>query len=242
MSSENSVSASYSGTPHKRSGADAGEKLFVPNHYEFNEPEVLQEFIAERPLAQISSAGTAGLRSSATPLIHVGQDAETLEFIGHIARRNPQSQAVLDGEQALAVFVGPDAYVSPRWFKVSPVLIPTWSYVSVQLHGHFEPVTDLEETYNILRATIGHMERPERIGTAIAPWVMENAEPEMVERLGQMIVAFRFKGTKMEGVKRLCQDKDLVDIQNVCESLQVDNQPNAAAVAAMMAPLYRRGG
>ena len=68
---------------------------------------------------------------------------------------------------------------------------------------------------------------------------MEDANPELVERLGKMIVAFRFKGIRIEGVRRLCQDKDLVDIQNVCESLQVDNQPNAAAVASMMAPLYQ---
>lgn len=227
------------GSPHKKSGADAGQGLFVPDHYAFTEDAQLQRFIAERPLAQISSAGKAGLRSSATPLIHVGSEPGDLEFVGHIARRNPQSEAVLNGESALAVFMGPDAYVSPRWFKVSPVQIPTWSYVSVQLHGHFEPITDLQESYDVLRKTIAHMERPERIGTAIKPWVMEDANPELVERLGKMIVAFRFKGTRIEGVRRLCQDKDLVDIQNVCESLQVDNQPNAAAVASMMAPLYQ---
>ena len=227
----------HQGATYAKKGDDSGTDVFTPDHYSFDNQKELLDFIRGNALAQIVSYSTeqsSHPHISATPLIHVG-NSEELNFIGHIAKRNLQTGSIQAGSNAVALFCGPNAYVSPRWFKVKNT-VPTWNYVSVQLRGKFELIDSNEETLDVLKKTISHMEQSDCSDNKRQPWELKQAPDDLVDRLSQMIVAFRFKGESIEGVRRLCQDKDIVDINNIQRNLQADSRYGAKAIADLMRP------
>src|ERR1700741_1071958 len=64
---------------------------------------------------------------------------------GHLARPNPQWKASDLSQPAVAIFLGPDAYISPNYYPSKhedPRTVPTWNYVAVPAHGRLEPFDD----------------------------------------------------------------------------------------------------
>jgi len=213
-----------------RLGSSDGRHLFVPSHFDFSDSRGILDFIHHTPLAQIVCLHRGEIRITATPLLHeAALDDGGHCFIGHLARRNPQSRAIREGADGTAVIQGPDAYISPRWNVENPGL-PTWSYVDVQLRGRFEPLEDEADRRWVLDRTIAHMERH-----ADTPWHLDDAPPELVATLLGHIVAFRFRVHDMQGVQRLNQNRKPVDKQGIVAGLLSCGDPGSTRIAALMA-------
>lgn len=214
-------------------GPDAGQRAFAPAHFAFGSQADLLDLIGDYPLAQICTAHGGELRATAAPIFHVPDPrGGGLEFFGHIARRNPHVAAIEAGAEALCTFTGPDAYISPRWFRVSRS-VSTWSYVAAQLRGRFELVPDRDETLAILRESIDRMEA--RIHPPDAErWTIDEADPDRVDFLLGGVTAFRFRGESLEGVTRLNQDKKPEDRESIARGLTRSLQAGARGVARLM--------
>lgn len=216
----------------KRFGVNAGRKLFVPKKFDFSTTTEILEFIEDQSFASFISNDKGTTRVTAAAIIYnrvISNDSRfSHEFIGHIAKRNPQVEAIKAGLDAVALVQGPDAYISPRWNVENPGL-PTWSYLSVQLRGVFDIVTKTDETREVLSKTIAHLERD-----AEKPWTLIDASPKLVEQMMQHIVAFRFKVEDMQGVKRLNQNKSLADRRGIIEGLSTRGDSGAKKIAALM--------
>ena len=210
-----------------RIGIDHGRRLFVPAHFELAE-EGLLEFIRRHPLGQMVSAGADGLRATAAALI-VGDDhGEPGTLLGHLARRNPHAELVRGGADAVIIFQGANAYISPRWNRENPSL-PTWSYESVQVRGRFEPFRTREAARNVLERTITHMEQG-----ADRPWRLDDAPPELVATLLEHIVAFRFRVDDVQGIRRLNQNRKRADRLGIIDGLRATGAPGALQIASLM--------
>ncbi len=217
----------------ERVGVDSGRKLFVPKHFEFAEEREILAFIAANPFAHLVSAEEDGVRLTGAPIIYrrdINEEDSKFkyEFIGHLAKRNPQADAILDGIDVVALIQGPNAYISPRW-NVENASLPTWSYVSVQVRGVAKGLTKLDETREVLEQTISHMER-----YADAPWRLEDAPEKLVELLIHHILAFRFKVTDLQGIRRLNQNRPKVDRHGIVEGLQSSENSGARQIAELM--------
>src|SRR3546814_11682458 len=68
------------------------------------------------------------------PLLHEAEGGPHGRIVGHMARQNPQWRGFADGGEALIVFHGPHAYVSPTWYERQPA-VPTWNYPTVHASG-----------------------------------------------------------------------------------------------------------
>ncbi len=238
-----SASKSLSGKLLARSLDDVGHNMFVPEHFDFSNTHELIAYVQQNPFAQLFSSFNDQLQITATPLIYTdrpanardttstnnGQDKTTHhQFVGHIAKRNPHCAAIRAGVQAIALLQGPDAYISPRWYAQEPK-IPTWSYIAVQLQGHFTAIEDHDETLDVLAKTISHMEQHET-----KPWRLEDTSPDLLAQFSQGILAFRFEATVIEGIKRLGQNRDLEDMEKVMQGLNDTKKANAQIIAALM--------
>lgn len=207
--------------------ADETHAMHVPPAYAAD-AGALRAWIAARPFAQLVGTGPAGLLSTATPLIFAGDgpDESVSVLVGHMARRNPHA-AWLDGP-ALAIFAGPNAYVSPRWYLEGPDL-PTWNYVGVQVRGSVQALDGDAEARAVLERTIAVMERQRP-----DPWRLDEADPTRVAALLPHIRAFRFRVERMEGAMKLSQNKPGTERQNVIAGLEASGMPGSAEVAALM--------
>src|SRR5579883_1304747 len=74
----------------------------------------------------------------------------------HLARANPQWRALAEGQEALVLFQGPHAYVSPAWYETHPS-VPTWNYAVVHAYGKPRLLDDAE-LFALLRASVAEYE------------------------------------------------------------------------------------
>ena len=98
---------------------------------QFDHPQHAAAIMREHPFASLVSCDDEGFPfASHLPLKLMEEgDAATL-LLGHCARGNPHARYLQQRPEALAIFMGPQAYMSPG---VYPDLqrVPTWTYLAV---------------------------------------------------------------------------------------------------------------
>lgn len=210
--------------------SDRPASMFVPPYYA---AEDLRALICDYPFANIVTTGANGLFATSTPLVFETEADNEKCLIGHIALRNAHSDQLVATQPALAIFNGPNAYISPRWYVDKPQ-VPTWNYLSAQVRGTLEPVTDADGAKDILIRTIVVMEKAAR-----EPWHLEDAPAGMVDMLLPRIRAFRLHIESLEGAAKLSQAHPAADRLRVVRGLLAESDAGGREVARIMAQHYK---
>ena len=96
--------------------------MYVPSSFDVSDGRILESFISRYGFATLITSSSAGLIASHIPItLRKRGDAKCL--IGHVARANNQWRAFDGKAEALAIFHGPHAYVSPTWYATSPAVL-----------------------------------------------------------------------------------------------------------------------
>ena len=148
----------------------------------------------EHPFALLVGADGSAARTTHTPVLL--EDDGTLRF--HVARANALAPSLAETRRALAVFTGPHAYISPRWYEL-PDQVGTWNYVSVEAEGHLTPL-EAGETLAFLHDLAATFDGPD-------PWTAADIDPSKLARLQAAIVAYRMTPERFEGITKLSQNK-----------------------------------
>lgn len=107
--------------------------MYIPRRYEEKDTEKIFEFIRENSFGLLISVKDGIPAGTHIPLL-LERNAEGKDILmGHISRANEQKYTLEDGAKVLAVFAGPHAYISPRWY--TKMTVPTWNYISVHIYG-----------------------------------------------------------------------------------------------------------
>lgn len=206
---------------------DTERLLFAPPAYAAADPAAI---VRRYPFAQFITTGAAGMMATAIPLYFESADNPST-LIGHMARRNPHAASLEAGQSALAIFAGPHAYISSRWYRERPT-VPTWNYVVAHVRGTIEPIDDEGTQLAILRHTARIME-----SDSATPWTLEQAPPGRVDTLMPMIRSVRMKVERIEGVTKLSQTHPPGDRVRVMEHLLERNDEGSHEIARWMAAL-----
>lgn len=118
--------------------------MYIPEHFLITDPAEIDNFIAGNGFGQLISLVDGGLFATHLPLLY---DSTQRLLQGHIARANPQWQA-LDGQQVLVILPGPHDYVSPSWY--SDPGVPTWNYQAVHITGTARTTMDAPRLEHII--------------------------------------------------------------------------------------------
>lgn len=193
--------------------------MYAPPAFREDRPDVLDDFIRAHPLATVVTAGSQGLMATPVPLLLEG---ETLH--GHVARANPHWRD-LNGA-ALAIFHGPDFYVTPRWYpekERSGRVVPTWNYVAVHVHG-------TAHTWDDRAALRGFVERLTTVHEAgrEQPWHVDDAPHDYIENLLGAIVGFSIAIGRIEGKWKLNQNRSAADRDGVVQALEQSGHADLA--------------
>jgi transcriptional regulator len=157
-------------------------------------------------------------------LFDVNAKGEQL-LIGHLSKLNPQASSFTEQAEVLAIFSGAHAYISSSWYDHENV--PTWNYSAVHVYGTVR-VYDEEETMASLKKLVDRYE----IDSENPVRVEELSERTMREAKG--IVAFEIRITSIDAVKKLSQNRDTKNYQNIITALEKTNDTKAIAVAEAM--------
>lgn len=228
-----SAKATGGATPLARTWDNVGKHSFVPEHYEFSDQNELMAYIKGNPVAQIFANHKGEMHLTSAPFIHAPNEGNDTRLAGHIAGRNAYGDAIKAGVEAVAQFISPGAYISPRWFQEN-ITAPTFSYVSVQARGRFVPISDADETLLILAKTVDHMEALTSAHDGADPWCMTALTAEQMARYIPMVQAFYFEVTALEGIARLNQEKTKADMEGIIEGLSGQENAGAQHIAGLM--------
>ena len=213
--------------------------MYIPAPHAETDDDALLAFIAANPLgALVTASATGELVATHIPwVIHRGRGRRgTLQ--GHIARANSEhtaSQAeAADRElQALVIFTGPDAYISPSWYasaREHGKVVPTWDYVAVHVVGKARFTTDPEFLARHLEQLVATHEngRP-------APWTVRGAPADYIERQMRAIVGVEVAIDRIEGKWKMSQNRSAEDVAGVVENLRNARGAKERAVAEIVA-------
>ena len=204
--------------------------MYLPPHFAESRPEVLHQLIRDYPLAALVTQGAAGLDANHLPLqLSQGLDG-AVTLCGHLARANPLVAELAAGGEALAIFQGPQAYVTPAWYPTKAEhgrVVPTWNYAVVHAHGMARVIDDAAW----VRAQVEALTEAQEAGRP-TPWAVADAPADYLERLGQAIVGIELRVLRLEGKWKVSQNQPPLNQSGVVRGLRDDGQEALAALVA----------
>lgn len=207
--------------------------LYQPSHDRFAVADPAGELgrLAAQVPATLVTLNGGGLVASILPMVLHGDAGGTGVLRGHLARANPHWRDIASEVEALAMFDGPDTYVTPAWYETKRRTgrdVPTWNYVTVQVRGPIEVHHEEAWLLEHLRALVDRQEagRPE-------PWSVDDPPAGYIATHARAIVGLELRITSIEAKRKLSQNRLAVDFDGVIEGLAVGSERERAVAAEM---------
>ena len=205
--------------------------MYVPPAFRDDDLTALHATMREARLANLVTATAEGLIATPLPLFLAPEEGPCGTLYGHLARANPQWKLPASGE-AMALFTGPDAYVSPSWYASKQEhgkVVPTWNYVAVHAYG---PAEFFEEADRLLAVVTRLTELHE--GPRAAPWAVTDAPDSFIRAQLRGIIGLRMPITRIEGKRKMSQNRSAEDRAGVAAGLAASDRPSDRAAAALI--------
>ena len=169
-----------------------------------------------RPFAALVSSGSAGLYASHLPTV-LKDEGPCGVIECHLARPNPHWKDLAEGNEALMIFQGPEAYITPNRYPSKAQhgkAVPTWNFAVVHAYGRPEVMKDKDWLLQHVTELTAQQERSEA-----KPWAPSDAPATYIEVMLRGIVGFRFAITRLEGKWKMSQNREVQDRVGVVKGL-----------------------
>jgi transcriptional regulator len=199
--------------------------MYLPQHFEQHDRAALAGLMQAHPLATLVSVGDDGPTADHIPLEFTAGDGPYGLLRGHVARANPVWQRAA-GMPVLAVFCGPQAYVTPSWYPSKATthkVVPTWNYTVVHAHGVLQVVDDAPWLRALVGGLTDHHESARN-----APWSVNDAPDDYVQQMLRAIVGIQIPVQRLVGKWKISQNRSEPDRLGVADGL--GSSPMAALV------------
>jgi transcriptional regulator len=202
--------------------------VYIPPLHKEDRTEVLQDAIRAAGLATLVTLTPDGLIASHVPMLLDPDPAPYGTLLGHVARPNPQAKGAVPGTEALAMFLGPDAYITPSWYETkrqTAKVVPTWNYVAIHAYGTIEFFNDRHRLLDIVTRLTKRQESPRA-----EPWAVTGAPPDFIDVMLRGIVGFALPLTRLEGKWKMSQNRPAEDRAGVVAGLKEQGRDEVAAL------------
>ncbi|MPW15359.1 FMN-binding negative transcriptional regulator [Paraburkholderia sp. CNPSo 3157] len=206
--------------------------MYIPAHFEENRPDVLHRLIADYPLGSLVTVGPNGLDANHVPFEFDPGKSPHGTLRAHVARANPVWQEVAERPDALVIFQGPSAYISPTWYPSKHEThrqVPTYNYMVVHAHG---PIV-VRDDEAFVRGLVARLTRKMEAGEPV-PWKMGDAPADYISQMLGAVVGIEIEITKLTGKWKLSQNKASADRRGAAAALNERNGDERRAVADAM--------
>jgi transcriptional regulator len=191
--------------------------MYIPTWFKEERIEVLQAELNKISFGTLITTSPKGLMASHVPMLIDRTRGELGTLFGHLARGNSQWRESTVGNEDLATFVGPDAYISPNWYQTkreTGKVVPTWDYIAIQARGTVTFFDDHKRLLEIVSSLTKHHE-----AYSEKPWSVSDAPAEYLSGMLKSIVGFEMPVSKIEGAWKLSQNKGKEDREGVKQGL-----------------------
>jgi transcriptional regulator len=206
--------------------------LYNPRWFKEDRLPFLHEKIRRVGFGTLVTSAPSGILASHVPMMLDTSKGEHGILYGHIARGNIQWRDTPSGSESLAIFLGPDAYITPRWYQMKKEdgkVVPTWNYIAIHVRG---PVTFFEDVGH-LRELVTKLTKHHE-SAAEEPWEVTDAPEEYIEAQLKSIVGFELWIAHIEGKWKMSQNRPDSDREGVVAGLDERNQTRDSEVSTEM--------
>jgi transcriptional regulator len=204
--------------------------MYIPKHFDEPRVEVLHELMRARPLAALVTLAPHGLEANHLPLRLLPQPGPLGTLRGHVARANALWRDCAAGADVLAIFQGPDAYITPSWYETKAETgkaVPTWNYAVAHAYGRLRVVDDAAW----LRAEVEALTAEHEAAFA-PPWQVTDAPADYVDAMIAAVVGIEIEITRLAGKWKLSQNHPARNRAGVRAGLRARGDAASAEMAA----------
>jgi transcriptional regulator len=199
--------------------------MYIPELYKNENQKEIQKFLHENGFAILVNQTNGKLWATHIPLVLETAKNGKQYLVGHLSKLNPQGDSFTSNDDVLAIFSGAQTYISSSWYDHENV--PTWNYLAVHVYGKVTILND-EQTIDSL---IKLVDKYEVISEK--PIRVEDLS-EKTMREARAIIGFTIEIASIEAKKKLSQNRDAKNYQNIIQELEKTNDHQAIAVASAM--------
>lgn len=173
--------------------------MFIPEHYKNNDSKEIHDFLKTNSFGILINTVEGKPWGTHIPLeIGLNSKGEDV-LVGHIAKANPQSKNLVDGDEVLCIFNGPHSYISSSWYKDEEV--PTWNYIAVHVYGTVKVQTK-DELLKALHELVDKYER-----ASDHPISIKDLSPKTMRQVAG-IIGFEITIKDIQAVHKLSQGRE----------------------------------
>lgn len=206
--------------------------MYIPPHFDERDTAVLHDLIRSHPLGTWVVATGQGLVVNHVPFVLDPTEGALGTLRAHVARANPVWKEVPGQLEALVVFQGPEAYISPSWYASKHEhgkVVPTWNYAVVHAHGTPRVVDD----EGWLRENVARLTQAHEAGREV-PWQVSDAPSAFIESMLKAIVGIEIPITTLLGKWKVSQNRPAADRLGVATGLDATADANARQMARLV--------
>jgi transcriptional regulator len=205
--------------------------MYTPPAFKDDDLDSIRTTIRAARLANLVTATADGPVATPLPLLLDEREGERGVLYGHVAKANPQWRTAPIGE-ALAIFMGPEAYVTPSWYATKQEtgkVVPTWNYIAVHAYGPVEFFEDAERLLQVVTRLTNMHEQ-----SRAEPWAVSDAPGDFVAAQLHGIVGLRIPVTRFEGKRKMSQNRPEADRVRVAAGLAGSDNAQDREVAQLI--------
>lgn len=191
--------------------------MYVPSHFAESRVEVLHDLIRSHPFGALVVLASDGLDANHIPFEIDPEPAPFGTLRGHVARANPVWRDFSSQVDALVMFQGAHAYISPAWYvtkKEHGKVVPTWNYAVVHAHGPLRVIDDRKWLREFVGKLTDRHEAPRS-----DPWKVTDAPADFIDTMVAAIVGIEIPIAKLAGKWKVSQNRPAQDRAGVIEGL-----------------------
>ncbi|MGC1447704.1 MAG: FMN-binding negative transcriptional regulator [Xanthobacteraceae bacterium] len=210
--------------------------MYVPPAFRENDLTNIHAAIRAARLASFVTATADGVIATPLPMILDETEGPHGTLYGHVARANPQWRLEPIGE-AMAIFMGPDAYVTPSWYatkRETGKVVPTWNYVAVHVYGAVEFFDDADRLRDIVTRLTNLHESARADSARTEPWAVTDAPEAFIKSQLRGIVGLRMPIARIDGKRKMSQNRGAEDRAGVVNGLAASSDATDQAVASLI--------
>lgn len=212
--------------------------MYLPAHFNETRTDVMHALMRAHPLSTLVAQCDSVLVANHVPVQTVDEPKPLGCIRGHIARANPLWRGYRSETQALAIFQGPQVYISPSFYPTkvkTGEVVPTWNYAVVHASGTLRFIEDVGWLREFVTGLTATHEAPRTV-----PWRIDDAPGPYIDKMLRLIIGFEFSIATLAGKWKVSQNRSQADQQGVIRNLQNSDNADSRDMAAMLAALALR--
>ena len=205
--------------------------MYIPRANKEDRIPVLHKLMEDQPFASLVTMGSSGLFASHIPMV-LEQNGAMGRLKCHLSRANTQWRDYTPSIEALAIFSGPQHYITPTWYpekQETGKVVPTWNYVVVHAYGHLKIIEDSDWLMAHLATLVGIHE-----AESAPPWKISDAPADYIASQIKGIVGLEMEIERLEGKWKVSQNRPAQDRVGVAQGLGELNTTESLAMKALV--------